>query len=113
MNGRWSWLSVAVMVLLRAVSASAQPCTASTAACSEWIVPVAGANGILVYRTYALDAKNTAITSALIVVHGAGRDAHNYFQHVLAGAFLAGALETTIVISPRFASNDGEGCRDT
>jgi hypothetical protein len=30
----------------------------------------------------------------------------------VAAAFLAGALENTVVISPRFASNDGRGCRD-
>src|SRR5262249_43398704 len=35
----------------------------------------------------------------------------NYFRHMLAAAFLAGALENTVVISPRFASNNGE-CAD-
>jgi hypothetical protein len=47
------------------------------------------------------------------MIHGAGRDADNYFRTALAAAFLAGALEDTIVISPRFASNDGRGCHDT
>jgi hypothetical protein len=46
------------------------------------------------------------------VVHGAGRDADNYFRTALAATFLAGALEDTVVISPRFASNDGRGCMD-
>jgi len=48
-----------------------------------------------------------------MVVHGAGRDADNYFRTALAATFLAGALEDTIVIAPRFASNDGRGCMDT
>ena len=47
------------------------------------------------------------------MVHGAGRDADNYFRTAAAAAFLARALEDTIVIAPRFASNDGRGCRDT
>ncbi|PYS36971.1 MAG: hypothetical protein DMF71_19455 [Acidobacteria bacterium] len=36
-----------------------------------------------------------------------------HFRTALAAAFLAGALDDTIVISPRFASNNGTGCRDT
>jgi pimeloyl-ACP methyl ester carboxylesterase len=67
----------------------------------------------LVYRTYALDARNESITRALVVVHGAGRDADNYFRTTLAAAFLAGSLDNTIVISPRMASNDGQSCKDT
>jgi pimeloyl-ACP methyl ester carboxylesterase len=45
------------------------------------------------------------------MVHGAGRDADNYFRTALAAAFLAGALDDTIVVAPRFASNGG-GCQD-
>jgi pimeloyl-ACP methyl ester carboxylesterase len=67
----------------------------------------------MIYRTYPLDGRNEKITRALIVVHGAGRDADNYFRTALAATFLAGALEDTVVISPRFASNDGRGCTDT
>ena len=66
----------------------------------------------MIYRTYSIDARNPAITRALIMVHGASRDADNYFRTAVAAAFLGGALEDTIVISPRFASNDGRGCRD-
>ena len=47
------------------------------------------------------------------MIHGAGRDADNYFRTAVAAAFLAGALEDTVVIAPRFASNDGRGCHDT
>ncbi len=66
----------------------------------------------MVYRTFPLDVRNDKITRALIVVHGAGRDADNYFRSVLAAGFLAGALEDTLIVSPRFASNDGRACRD-
>jgi hypothetical protein len=47
-----------------------------------------------------------------VVVHGAGRDADNYFRSAVAASFLAGALEDTIVIAPRMASNDGRDCKD-
>lgn len=47
-----------------------------------------------------------------VVVHGQGRNADNYFASATAGAFLAGALESTLVVSPRFGSASGN-CRDT
>src|SRR5690606_25404815 len=47
---------------------------------------------------------NPAITRALIMVHGAGRNADHYFETATAAAFLARALDNTIVIAPRFAA---------
>ncbi len=88
-------------------------CTTATADCTEWVAVGNSGGRSLVYRSFALDRRNEAITRAVIVVHGAGRDADNYFRSVLAGAFLAGALQTAIVVSPRLASNDGAGCRDS
>jgi pimeloyl-ACP methyl ester carboxylesterase len=95
------------------ISGFAEPCLTATSTCTEWVRLRNGSSRSLIYRTYALEEKNESITRALIVVHGAGRDADNYFRSGLAAAFLAGALEDTIVISPRFASNNGSGCRDT
>jgi hypothetical protein len=101
------------LLFLVAVPAyAAEPCTKATTDCTEW-VNLADQARSLVYRTYSLEAKNEKITRALIVVHGAGRDADNYFRTSVAAGFLANALEDTIIISPRFASNDGRGCRDT
>jgi hypothetical protein len=107
-------LAVATVILSLPVAASAraEPCTTATAACTEWVAPGKAQVRTLVYRSFALDVKNSDITRAVVMVHGAGRDADNYFLHVLAGAFLGGALDTTVVISPRFASNNG-GCADT
>lgn len=99
-------------LLLGCAAAQAGPCISATAGCTEWVPLGQGARS-LVYRTYALETKNPAITRAFIMVHGAGRDADNYFRTAVASAFLGGALENTVVISPRFASNDGRGCRDT
>jgi hypothetical protein len=88
----------------------AAPCT-TVAGCSEWVLLGDGPARSLIYRTYPLQERNEAITRALVIVHGAGRDADNYFRTALAAAFLAGALENTIVIAPRFASVGG-GCGD-
>ena len=102
------WLS-----LLAGPAAQPQaPCTTATPACTEWLRLGAGTSRSLVYRNHPLDASNPRITRGLIVVHGAGRDADNYFRTSVAAAFLAGALEDTLVVSPRFASNDGRGCKD-
>src|SRR6266850_5615377 len=90
---------------------AADPCITATAACTEWI-NLGDQARALVYRTYPLTKKNSKITRALIVIHGAGRDADNYFRTALAATFLADAFEDTIVISPRFASNNGRGCND-
>lgn len=95
-----------------AIPANAVPCVTATTACTEWVRLGPGQSQSLIYRTHGLNERNENITRALIVVHGAGRDADNYFRTGVAAAFLAGALEDTIVISPRFASNNNAGCRD-
>lgn len=94
------------------ISAFAQPCIKATTECTEWVTLGEHARS-LVYRTYSLESRNEKIVRALIVVHGQGRDADNYFRSALAAGFLANAFEDTILIAPRFASNDGRGCRDT
>src|SRR5919202_2793582 len=83
----------------------------STNGCTEWITFGSGPARSMVYRTYSLTEKNDRIRRAFVLVHGAGRDADNYFRTATAAAFLANALDNTIVISPRFASSD-RGCQD-
>jgi pimeloyl-ACP methyl ester carboxylesterase len=61
----------------------------------------------MVYSSYPLDAPNANVTRALIMVHGVGRNADHYFETATAAAFLAGALENTVVIAPHLiAAND-------
>ncbi len=104
----------ALLLLLAPLAArAAPPCIAAAPNCTEWISFYNSSARSLLYRTYSLEAKNPAITRAFILIHGAGRDADNYFRTAVAAAFLGNALEDTVVISPRFASNDGRGCRDT
>jgi pimeloyl-ACP methyl ester carboxylesterase len=94
------------------VSAFAAACVTPTG-CTEWMTFNGGPARSMIYRTHSLTQKNENIKRAFILVHGAGRDADNYFRTATAAAFLAGALDDTIVISPRFASNSAGSCQDT
>jgi hypothetical protein len=107
MTGRLALLS-----LLALSAYAAAPCTEAKPECAEWVVFGAGPSRSLIYRTHSLDARNDRVERALIVVHGMNRDAENYFRTATAAAFLAGALEDTAVIAPRFASAAGGNCRD-
>jgi len=62
---------------------AAEPCLKATEECTRWI-SLGGESRSLVYSTYPLDKKNEQIVRALIVVHGQGRDADNYFRTSLA-----------------------------
>ena len=66
----------------------------------------------MVYRAHPRGQRNEAITRVFVLIHGAGRNADDYFRSATAAGFLAGALDNTLIISPRMASNDGAGCRD-
>jgi len=66
----------------------------------------------MVYASHALDTPNTAITRALIMVHGAGRNADHYFATAMGAGFLAGALDNTIIISPRFIASPDKPQQD-
>src|SRR4051794_31183209 len=85
----------------------ATPCTKAVTACERWITFDGGPGRSMVYASYPLDAANSAITRALVMVHGAGRNADHYFETSMAAGFLAGALDNTIIIAPRYiAGND-------
>ena len=84
----------------------AAPCTTATAVCERWMKIQSGPSRTKVYASYPLDVPNRAITRALVMVHGAGRNADHYFETSTGAAFLAGALENTIVLAPRFAAGN-------
>jgi pimeloyl-ACP methyl ester carboxylesterase len=77
-----------------------QPCTTATPSCTEWVTLGGGPGRALIYRNYPLDAPNARITRALVMVHGTGRNADHYFLTAMSAAFLAGALDDTVVIAP-------------
>ena len=86
---------------------AAAPCTKATTTCERWVTYGKGPAKSMVYSSYPLDVANPAITRALIMVHGAGRNADHYFETSMAAGFLAGALDNTIIIAPHFiAAND-------
>jgi len=98
--------------LLLSVTAAPAPCVTATPACTDWVVLGGGPSRSMVYRTHPLGQRNEAITRVFVLIHGAGRNADDYFLSATAAGFLAGALENTLIIWPRMASNDGAGCRD-
>ncbi len=100
-----------LLLSLSATQAAAAPCLSADESCTEWIA-LHGSSRSLVYRTYPLETRNENIKRALVVVHGAGRDADNYYRNALAAAFLGRALDDTVVVALRFASNSGTGCKD-
>src|SRR4051812_38374197 len=91
--------------------AAVAACTAATDTCTEWVTLGAGPARSLIYRTRPLEAANPAIRRALIMVHGTNRNADHYFSTAVSAAFLAGALDDSVVISPRVASATGS-CHD-
>jgi pimeloyl-ACP methyl ester carboxylesterase len=103
----------ALAALAVAVPAAGAPCIRGVAACSEWVELGNRGDRSLVYRSFPLDTRNDRIRRVLVIVHGAERQAGDYFELGLAAARLEGALDDTLVIAPRFASSDGITCRDT
>jgi len=84
----------------RPAAPAAAPCVTATAACTEFVTLGGGPGRSMIYRTYSLDARNDAARRALIMVHGTNRNADHYFETAIAAAFLAGALDDTVVIAP-------------
>jgi pimeloyl-ACP methyl ester carboxylesterase len=102
---------LAFFLAAAACAEAAVPCT-KVAGCTDWVVLGGGPWRGMVYTSYPLATVNPQIARAFIMIHGTNRDADNYFRTALAAAFLAGALEDTIVIAPRIASAAGN-CHDT
>ena len=102
------FVSAAVVALLAVpVAGEAQsvaPCTHATAACEQWVVFGSGPARSMVYSTYSLDTPNPSMTRALIMVHGANRNADHYFETATSAGFLANALNNTVIIAPHFTA---------
>ncbi len=93
--------------------AQTRACTNATPACQGWVSTGPGPQRLLVYQSHALAVANPGIQRALVVVHGGDRGAGRTFRTGLAAAFLAGQLDTTLVVAPRFGSAQGPECHDT
>jgi pimeloyl-ACP methyl ester carboxylesterase len=102
---------LAAMLSIAASAHAATPCTTVGPSCTEFVKLGGGPAQSLIYRTYSLSTPNPAIKRALIMVHGTNRNADHYFKTSIGAAFLANALEDTVVIAPSFLSAD-KGCND-
>src|SRR5206468_4029883 len=71
-----------------------------------------GTGRSLVYRSHPLGAKSPAIARVLVIIHETERDARSAYGIALAAAARVRALNDTLIIAPRFSSNDGDVCRD-
>jgi pimeloyl-ACP methyl ester carboxylesterase len=91
--------------------ANSAACTTATTACTEWVTLAGGPARSMIYRSYSLDAPNARVHRALIMVHGTNRNADHYFQTAMTAAFLGGAIDDTVVVSPHLVSSD-PGCND-
>jgi pimeloyl-ACP methyl ester carboxylesterase len=105
-------LSLALALSLPDGPAPAPACTTAAARCTEWVTLGTGPARSLIYRTRSLDTRDERVRRALIMVHGTNRNADHYFSTATSAAFLAGALDDSIVIAPRIASAAGN-CHDT
>jgi hypothetical protein len=82
-------------------------CSGSNA-CTETVVAPAGWKFTL-YRNFPMSG-SSAVTRAVIVVHGTGRNAGGYFASVAAAAQKSGVASSTMVIAPWFkTSQDSPG----
>jgi hypothetical protein len=66
---------------------------------------------VRLFATHPIDAINTQVARALIVIHGSGRNAEHALDSARAAAARAGAGDDTLIIAPRFSSSDGQ-CAD-
>ena len=90
-----------ILFLSLALPALGQYCRTATPTCLEKLNLGKDGKFTNIYASYPLNKPNEKIVRAMIVVHGAGRNANDYFSTGLAAAFLADALQDTIIISPR------------
>src|SRR4029079_10885656 len=81
----------------------ATPCVKAVPDCERWITFGSGPSRSMIYSTHSLDTRHPEVMRALIMVHGAGRNADHYFETATAAGFLAGALANTIILAPRYA----------
>lgn len=75
-------------------------CTAAAQQCRDEFA--LGARTLPIYRNVSLVEPNPAITQAVIVVHGADRDANNFFYSVMTAAEQDGVDGQTAVVAPHF-----------
>ncbi|WP_373067207.1 alpha/beta hydrolase [Gemmatimonas sp.] len=64
------------------------------------------------YQSFPLASGDSLVTHAVIVVHGAERNANDYFTSMNEAATLAGRSSSTIIIAPQFQTSDDAPAAD-
>lgn len=82
-------------------AASPVPCTYPDSRCQEG-VDLGGGLVLPVYRTHPLRSRDTTVTRAIVVVHGADRNANTYFATMVETVTTAGYRFQTLVVAPHF-----------
>ncbi len=89
------------LLLFACLPAVAAPCLKPEVACSEKLA--VGKGRVTVFRTHPLATGSAPeVKLAYIMVHGAGRNAADYFAWTLASTAAAGHLDSTAVAAPHF-----------
>jgi pimeloyl-ACP methyl ester carboxylesterase len=82
-------------------------CTSADGSCTEWI-SVTNSHALQIHRTYPLDAVQSGVTRAVVVIHGTDSNADEYFSRMIGAAGVEGVVDETLVIAPLFrGSSDG------
>ncbi len=88
------------------------PCLTSSSLCHE-LVPVGGGFRLPVFRTHSVQAGDSSVVRAVIVIHGADRNPDAYFERMVEAVRLSNLTRTTLVIAPHFQiSADGPGANE-
>ena len=83
------------------------PCLSSESICAERI-SIGTSLYLPVFSTHSLYEGNDEVTRGLIIVHGTGRNADDYFRRGFQAAEAVGLQRHTVVVSPHFqTSSDG------
>ena len=93
------------------VATTRVPCTVGVALCAVRI-ELAPGRFLQSYQSFLLARGDSLVTLAVVVVHGAERNADDYFSTMAEAAALAGRSSATIVIAPRFQTLDDAPAAD-
>ena len=87
------------------------PCLSTTSICTERIA-IGSSVYLPVFSTHSLSEGNTEVTRGLIIVHGANRNADDYFRRGFQAAAAVGDQKSTVVVAPHFQTSSDNPASD-
>ncbi|MEE3137324.1 MAG: hypothetical protein VX291_05230, partial [Gemmatimonadota bacterium] len=87
------------------------PCLSITSVCTERVAIGSGVY-LPVFTTHSFSEGHLQVTRGLIIVHGANRNADDYFQRGFQAAAAVGNQETTVVVAPYFQTSSDNPASD-